>query len=117
MEDGVTLLDRIHFRDVGGQVNGGLLPVRRGGVDNMQRLAEAELKAYRHHHARREESGKEITLLEASHVAIHFLAQAGRIMALREADRAGGLADQVILLNQPPVVEVPPLGARSEEHT
>src|ERR1035441_2606361 len=99
MEYGVTLLDRICFRDVGSQVDIGLLPVRRGGVDNMQRLAEAELKAYRHHHARREESGKEITLLEASHVAIHFLAQAGRIMALREADRAGGLDRKSTRLN------------------
>ena len=32
-------------------------------------------------------------------------------MALREADRAGGLAHEVVLLDQPPILQVPPLGA------
>ena len=108
---GVAFLDGVHLRDVGGQVNVGLFPVRRGGMDDVQGLAEAEFEAHRHHDAGGEEGGEEVALLEPGEVAVQFLAEAGRVVALREADRAGGLAHEVVLLDQPPILEVPPLGA------
>ena len=99
MEYGVGLLDGVHFPDIGREVNVRLFPVRRGGMDDVQGLAEAEFKPHRHHDARGKEGGEQIPLLEAVEVAIQLLAEAGRIMALREADRAGGFTHQVVLLD------------------
>ncbi len=52
------------------------LPVGRGGVDDVQRLAEAELEAHRHHHAGGEQRGEQIALLERVDVAVQFLGTA-----------------------------------------
>jgi len=46
-------------------------------MDDMQRLAEAVFEADGHHDARGKERGKEVALLEAGDVAVHFLAEAG----------------------------------------
>ena len=95
----VGLLDGVHLPNIGAEVNVRFLPVRRGGVNDVQWFAEAELESHRHHDARGKEGGEEIALLEAVEVAIELLAKPGRIMALREADRAGGFTHQIVLLD------------------
>ena len=47
-------------------------------------------------------------MFQALDVAIEFFAKAWCIVALRKTDGAGGLAHEVVLLDQPPIVEVPP---------
>src|SRR5439155_10132613 len=56
-----------------------------------------------------------VPLLQTVHVSVELLAQAGGVMGLWEADGAGGFAHQIVLLDEPPIVKVPPLRAVEDE--
>jgi len=73
------------FRDVGGQVHVRLFPVRRFGVDNVQGFAEAEFEPIGIRTPAEKRAEKRYRCLSPK-IAVHFLAESGRVMAFREAD-------------------------------
>jgi hypothetical protein len=79
-------------------------------MDDVQRFAGAEFVAHRHHDAGGKERGKEIPLFQAGEIAVQFFAQAGRVVTFGKADGGGGFANEIVLLDQPPAVHVPPFG-------
>ncbi len=115
LEDGVVSFDGVDAGDVVGEVEAGVFPVGRGGLDDMEGLTEGEFEADRHHEAGGEEGGEEVALFEGVEVALGFGRQAGGVVAFGEADGGGGFADEVVLFDQPPVAEVPVFGAIEHE--
>ena len=99
-EEQTELLDGVDLGDERPEINPVHLPVVRRGVNDVQRFAETVFKPHRHHHPRREERGKKITLFHGLKVAVELFGQPRRVMALGETDRRRGLADQVVLFDQ-----------------
>ena len=84
------------------QINAVHLPVIRRRVDHMQLLARPELETHRHHHARREQRGEQITLLPPSRLPFSSSSNRGVSWLSGKADGRRRLADEIVLLDQPP---------------
>ena len=66
-------------------------------------------------HACREERREEVALFQPGDVAVQFDGKTIGVMALRKGNRGRDLAGQLVLLQQPRLVEIPPLGAVEDE--
>src|SRR5690606_1445070 len=101
--------------DEGAQVEAGNFPVRWHRVHHVHLAPEAELIAYRHHYARGEPCGEGVPLPLHGLTSAALRSQSRGVVGFREGDGGRHAAEALVLLDRPPIAEVPPFGGVEDE--